>query len=1098
MIPNLLESNGEVLIGPLTDSIKGIAIEERNGLFEIELVYPFFSPYSDKLLRGNIIVVNANDKLKNQKFRIYKISKPLSGKITVLARHISYDLLRDYIESIDIENQSCEYALNSIFRASQFCKHFVGVSDIINAQDFHIADVDPLRAIAGVQGSILDTYGTGAELLRDNTTIKVLNKRGHDNGVTIEYKKNLTGFNYTLDETGLATRLKPYAKYRNGNEEITVYSTPTFIDSPRINDYETPFIKTIDFSSHFDENNPPTPAKLKLLAEKHFIDSKCDIPKMNYKIEFIPLSKCVGYEGLEDQIELCDLVTIKNSMYNITTISKVIKAKYDFLRERYESMELGEAKTTLGNVIGGGSGEQGPPGPQGPQGPPGADGSMGDFPDSLPPVPQVTATVYGFASIELKWTYENKPYYNYELYASKTENFEPNVFNLIFSGQASAFLHQVKPNETWYYKARAVNSHSKFTDYSIQVKAVTRKVDDMENYFDKAAIGNAVVGVLTADYMTAGIIKGHWIDARNLSVTDGNGKRTLDIDSAGNVDLDVNSLKIRAKSVSTEEDTINKINTAITNYKKEVDKEFIEVNNAHAGLVEEMNGAFKDGIIEETEAKAINERLVSIEKENADIEKEFAVLYNNANLEASIKSDLLNKKNSHSTAYTNLKNSITNAISNGSISDIELTDINNKTLEYQKTFSNLKEAFSKSIDSIGTTKVNTVNKKVEALDGKVIETQKKVNKVEQEVTAESIVNKVASSTEINRHSEANLLKNSLPANNSEWHTLNGGKVTFISSDTQLKIHIIDTKKQADAILIQENGKNILIDCGYDSTINTVIEYLKSNGVGEIDLFIATHAHTDHVGGIEAICNNFAIKEAIVKEADWSIIDQIEPQGWGTSAAHRRMIEVFKAKGIQYREPKNFDVFKISDYGELRLVNTKNYIYDEYNTLSIGVLYKHYNNKIFLASDMTKASEKFCAGEIGEIDILKVGHHGANGSNSEMYINELKPKYGLITTMDIDHIDRKDALGCLQWKGVKMYDTGNNGTFVITSTKSSLHISNLTREYKVKSSWWHRRDIGDFREWVYYKSDGTIARNETVNIGGGNYEFDEYGICKNPY
>ena len=718
------------------------------------------------------------------------------------------------------------------------------------------------------------------------------------------------------------------------------------------------------------------------------------------------------------------------------------------------------------------------------------------YPDTLPEVPVLKAKAL-YSSVILDWTYSNKEYYTYEVFASKIKDFNPTSDNRIFEGKASSFLHEVKPSETWYYRARAKNSYGRTTAFSTQVEGVTYKISDATEIFDDVAIGHALIRDLDMDKATVGKLKGQFIEARNLEVVDGNEKTTFKVDSFGRVFMDVTSLKISSKNVTTEEDTINKISKAISDYKETVDKSFEDVNTAHTDLIEEMNGAFKDGIISETEAKAINERLVSIEKEKADIDKEFSVLYNNPNLEANLKNDLMNKKNSHITAYTNLKNSITNSISDGLINDAELTDINNKTLEYQQTHANLKEIFSKAIDSIGTTKFNTVNNKVEAVDKKVIETQKRVDTVEQEVTSESIINKVSSSTEINRHSEANLLKNSLPLNKLEWSAING-KVAFVSSDTELKIHIINTTKQADAILIQENGKNILVDCGYDSTINIVIEYLKNNGVSEIDLFIATHAHTDHVGGIEAICNNFTIKEAIVKEADWNIVDEIEPEGWGTSEAHRKMIEVFNAKGIQYREPKNFDVFKISDYGELRLVNTKNYIYDEYNTLSIGVLYKHYNNKIFLASDMTKASEKFCAGEIGEVDVLKVGHHGANGSNSELYINELKPKFGLITTIDIDHVDRKDALGCLQWKGVKMYDTGNNGTFVITSNKNSLHISNLTKEYKVKNSWWHRRTIGEFAEWVYYKSDGSIARNETVNIGGGNYEFDEYGICKNPY
>lgn len=368
-----------------------------------------------------------------------------------------------------------------------------------------------------------------------------------------------------------------------------------------------------------------------------------------------------------------------------------------------------------------------------------------------------------------------------------------------------------------------------------------------------------------------------------------------------------------------------------------------------------------------------------------------------------------------------------------------------------------------------------------------------------DVTVEGIKSEVNKKIEnLNMNFDINLLKNTLPNGNGEWQALNGS-ISFVTSDTELKIHIINTTKQADAILIQENDKNILLDCGYRSTANIVIEYLKANGVTDsIDLFIATHAHTDHIGAFEEIANAFNIKEVIYREANWNVVDVIEPSGWGTSAAHRKMLEIIKNKNIFSREAKIIDVIKISNNGELRLINTTNETYDEYNTRSLGVVYTHYNHKILLASDMTIESEKHCLGEIGKVDILKIGHHGANGSNSEVYLEEIKPQCGLITTIDIDHIDRKKALGCLQWEGIPMYDTGTNGTFVITSTKDNLSVSNLNAEYKLKNQWWYRRTVNNFEEWVYFKSDGSIAKSETVNIGGGLYEFDENGICKEPY
>lgn len=546
MIPTLYDKTGTIKIGDLTDCIECLVEEERNGIFELTMVYPANSSILESIVYDNIIVADANDYLKSQKFRIHNTRKLMANRIEICARHISFDLVHDWVDAISIENQSCEYALNTIFRNSQFSKHFKGHSDIINAQNFKVNKVTCLEAIGGASGSIIDTYGTGAEILRDNTDIHVLNRRGHDNDVVIEYRKNLTGLELEEETTDLVTRIMPYAIYTNSNgEEIEVRGD--FVDSPLIDNYAHPYVKYIDYSEKFKDEETPTASKLISFAKKEYINNKVDIPKCNYKIEFIPLSKCAGYEGLEDRINLCDVVTVKDSRYNIDTQAKVIKVVFDVLRGRYDSMELGEPRTTLGDIIGGtGDGPiQGPPGPPGPQGPAGADGSIGDFPETLPEVPNITAKVYGFANIEISWTFENKVYYSYELYASKTKGFVPNTFNLIFSGQASTYLYQAEPNETWYFRACAINTHGQRTEFSDEVEVNTVKISDLSNYVESAAIGDALIGELNLGRGWYGELRGNYIDAKQMSVTDGNGKRTLDIDSFGNVNLDVAKFVVR-------------------------------------------------------------------------------------------------------------------------------------------------------------------------------------------------------------------------------------------------------------------------------------------------------------------------------------------------------------------------------------------------------------------------------------------------------------------------------------------------------------------------------------------------------------------------
>ena len=538
------------LLGTLDTVVEALVEEERNGLFELSFTMLNTDSLFSYIEKENIVVCNANDVLLNQKFRIYNTRKLMNNRVEVYARHISFDLIYDYIESLSFENRSCEYALNQLFRNSNFSTHYKGYSDIVNAQNYNISNVNLLSAIGGTKGSIIDTFGTGAEILRDNENIHVLNKRGHDNSVTIEYRKNLTGFELEEDTTDLVTRILPYAKYTlEGGEETTVKAN--YVDSPFIDNYSHPFIKSIDYSDKFEDKEVPTIEKLIQFAEKEYT---VDIPKQNYKIEFVHLSKCVGYEALNDNISLCDTITIIDTRYNVNTQSKVIKTVFNVLKNRYESIELGEPRTSLGDIISSGSDDKV------------TEEEVKDivnntpstnYPNTLPKVPVLESFLYGFANIELRWTFENKVYYAYEVYASKTKDFVPNVFDLIYQGQASSYMFQAQPNETWYFKVCGINSYNRRTEFSNQVEVITTKISDLSNYVSEMAIGDALIGELNLGRGWVGQLNANLLDVKgNFSVTDGNGKRTMDIDSFGNVALDVTSLKINSTDIDK---TINNV-----------------------------------------------------------------------------------------------------------------------------------------------------------------------------------------------------------------------------------------------------------------------------------------------------------------------------------------------------------------------------------------------------------------------------------------------------------------------------------------------------------------------------------------------------------
>lgn len=525
------ESNG---LGLLVDAISCQVEEESNGDFELTLVYPSDGSFFYALKQDNLIKADASDSLKGQLFRIDTISKPLDGQVTVYAKHISFDLAKNSLnEDINERNIKCENAGQHMLQKSDADSRFSIESNIEMLGNYSMdRKTDCLSAIAGTRGSLIDTFGNGPKLLRDNFTISVLTRRGKDDNTLIAYKKNITGFTLEEDYSEIINVIKPYATVTDeeGNES-PIYIDEIGVKSSRYVEGDIVKSQWIDFSDKFDEDETPTKEKLKNLAEKYFNDNSCDLPKMTYKIEFQPLSQTEEYkeDGLDEleHIGMDDSVYIANSKYKIRDQARVIKTTYNVLADKYISIELGDPKTTLGSIINKSNNDTVT-----------KDevkeiikNNKKDYPNTLPAIPVITIDRAGFKTVSLSWEYDNKPYYFYEVYASQEQGFTPNAFDLIFKGQASAFLHEVECAQTWYYKVRAVNTYGNSTDFSEEVSATTTKISDAAEYFQEAAIESALIGSLNADVINAGKLKGTFIDARNLTVEDGNGNVTFSVSS---------------------------------------------------------------------------------------------------------------------------------------------------------------------------------------------------------------------------------------------------------------------------------------------------------------------------------------------------------------------------------------------------------------------------------------------------------------------------------------------------------------------------------------------------------------------------------------
>lgn len=194
-------------IGILRDVISCQVTEERNGEFELEMEYPVMGiRYKDLRLR-RIIMAKANPYSDLQPFRIYSITKPINGIVTVNAEHISYDM--SGLPVAPFTASTIQNAFTNMKAAAAVDCPFSFSTDKSTAADMTVSKPASMRSLlGGVEGSILDVYGGEYEF--DRYEVKLWNKRGADRGVSIRYGKNLTDLKQEENCSSVYTGVYPF------------------------------------------------------------------------------------------------------------------------------------------------------------------------------------------------------------------------------------------------------------------------------------------------------------------------------------------------------------------------------------------------------------------------------------------------------------------------------------------------------------------------------------------------------------------------------------------------------------------------------------------------------------------------------------------------------------------------------------------------------------------------------------------------------------------------------------------------------------------------------------------------------------------------
>lgn len=356
MVPLLFEKDAADFstrgLFALSDAISCTVTEERNGLFELELVYPTDGNHFSEITEDRLIVAFPHENGTKQAFRIYRREASIEGTVTFYARHISYQLSFIPIDLCSGQTDSAQTMMETLAQAAQVACPFSFESDISTAVPVPFSIVAPcgLRsALGGVEGSVLDKFG--GEFEWDNWTVRLLENRGSDNGVCIAYGKNITEYDDALDIGDTITGVMAYYAYQdNDGVDQIIYTNPKVITNG-----STAFaherVVPLDCSGEFEF--PPSVEAFTEWVERYLTRTALADPTQEINISFVPLGQTAEYTGLADleRVSLCDTVKVSYPALGISVKKKVTRTVWNVLSNRYDEVTLGTEQTLADTIV---------------------------------------------------------------------------------------------------------------------------------------------------------------------------------------------------------------------------------------------------------------------------------------------------------------------------------------------------------------------------------------------------------------------------------------------------------------------------------------------------------------------------------------------------------------------------------------------------------------------------------------------------------------------------------------------------------------------------------------------------------------------------
>ena len=333
-------------LGILGDCASCEVTEEANGIFELAMTYPMDGIHYEDIADRAIIKAKADQFREPQLFRVYAVSKPMSGIVTVLAEHISYDL--SGIPVSPFSASTAATALAGLKSNAVVNCPFDFWTDKSTSANFKVSAPASIRSrLGGVAGSILDVYGGEYEF--DNYTVKLHNYRGTNRGVSIRYGKNLTDIQQDQNCSSVATGIYPYWAGDVDGNAVLVELPEKIINAPGT--YNFVKIRTVDFTQSFESQ--PTVEQLRSKAESYVNANNIGIPAVSLTVSFAQLEQSEEYKHLKllERVSLFDAVNVEFPALKVSATAKAVKMVYDVLADRVKSVTLGSVRTNIADTV---------------------------------------------------------------------------------------------------------------------------------------------------------------------------------------------------------------------------------------------------------------------------------------------------------------------------------------------------------------------------------------------------------------------------------------------------------------------------------------------------------------------------------------------------------------------------------------------------------------------------------------------------------------------------------------------------------------------------------------------------------------------------